>query len=176
MERVVDNPQVQEALPPEMLEQAKLALGNGIKALYSPKFRDKAVGLIEKSQSPEAGVGKIVALIGGRIFYAAQEKGDALSPEAMAVAGMDLIQEAAQFAESFAGVTFDQEMIETAFYVASDSLRAALGDKAPMMEMDEAMSNPEAAQKAQQRSMQAMTPNEKQMAPAQGGGLGRAPQ
>ncbi len=170
MKRTIDNPQVQQALPPEMMEQAKLALGNGIKALYSPKFREKAAKMIEQSPSPEAGIGRVAATIGGRIFYAAQEKGNGISPEVLAVAGMDLVQEVAEFAQNHTGTEVSDETIETAFYVASDNLKAMLGDKAPMAEMDESMANPEAAQQAQSRAMQAMTPAQKQRS----AGLGRA--
>lgn len=175
MERVIDNEQVQQALPPEMLEQAKLVLGNGITALYSAKFREKAMQMIQKSPTPAAGIARVAATIGGRIFHAAKEKGDAISPEVLAVAGLDLVQEVAEFAEKFADVEVSEEVIEDAFYVASDNLREMLGDDAPDFEMDDP--GPEAGDRAKQRAMQAMTGGmAQQQAPAPSGGLGRAPQ
>lgn len=129
--RLIDDPRAQEMLDERELEQYRRAIGIGMLMLYDEKFIPKARKMIEVAPSVAAGIGDVVAMLGAHIYRKALEAGDQISANVLALAGMDLVREVAEFAEKFAGKEVSQQDIEEAFFMASDGFRAALGRQAP---------------------------------------------
>lgn len=125
-------------LPPEMQEAAMKAYGLSMKAMYSGQFPEKALAMIGQAPTPEAGIGMVAGAIGARVYQAAQEAGEDLSGDVLLVSGYDLVDEVADFAAKYAGIEKTPELLERAFYVASDSLRATLGGQGPAGTPEEA--------------------------------------
>lgn len=128
----MDDPRVAEMLPPEQMEQYQKAFGMGMTMLYDQKFIPNAVKMLKTAPSPSAGIGNIVATVGSQIYMRASQAGEQIGANVLPLVGMDLVREVAEFAEKFADMgEIADDVIEDAFLVASDGLRAALGQNAP---------------------------------------------
>lgn len=172
--RLMDDPRVAEALPPEQMEQYRKAFGMGMVMLYDDKFMGNAVKMLKAAPSPAAGVGNVVATIGSQIYMRAMQAGDQIETNVLPLAGMDLVREVSEFAGKFGDAELSEEEMEDAFLIASDGLRAALGKDAPDLsqEADMAMqgANPDEVAMMQSRGQRARLP--KNMRPQRGlGGM-----
>lgn len=172
--RLMDDPRVAEALPPEQMEQYRKAFGMGMVMLYDDKFMANAEKMLQSAPSPAAGVGNIVATIGSQIYMRAMQAGDQIGANVLPLAGMDLVREVSEFAGKFGEAELTEEEMEDAFLIASDGLRAALGQNAPDLSQEAGMAvqsaNPEDVAMMQGRGQKARLP--KNMRPQRGlGGM-----
>lgn len=160
--RLMDDPRVAEMLPPEQMEQYQKAVGMGMVMLYDGKFMQNAKKMIEAAPSPAAGIGNVVATIGSQIYMRAMQAGDQIAPNVLPLAGMDLTREVAEFAEKFMDIQTSDEDVENAFLIASDGLRAALGQNAPDLSREAAMAieggNPDEIEMMRSRGQRARLP------------------
>lgn len=112
---------------PKLREPYNKVWGSTMKMLYSEKFMPKAEEIVKNAPTPEAGIAQIAAVIGARIYKAAQQAGEDIPDEVMLLGGWQVVKEIADFARTDVGLEVSDDQVESALYLASDELRTMLG-------------------------------------------------
>ncbi|WP_422028199.1 hypothetical protein [Roseovarius sp.] len=123
-----DAPGAENMPTPETKEAYNKLYAYSLLHLYNKEFMPKAVESIKKAPTPEAGIAGIASSIGAKLYFSAQKAGERIPDEAMLMAGWQVVNEIAKFAEIKAEVgKLSEEQIEDAFLIAADELQAKLG-------------------------------------------------
>lgn len=127
-------PQVFEQMPPEMQQDFVKAVSLGVIAFYNEKFLPKAREMIGTGERPAAGIGRVVGMIGARIYHSARKANQEIPGEVLLLAGAELTREVADYAEEKMGIEISEEVMTDAFLAASQNFQAAMAGNGPKVQ------------------------------------------